>query len=224
MQKKLLISAVVALVLIGGVVWLMQRHQVAISQPVQVDQIYKIDAKLDKQPVKTEVLPTFEEAIAPNQKSQTRLPQGQLYTSEKNKFSVMLPPDTKVSESDEAGYTFTFFTLKGSLHEIIVASYDGDVNEGNLNAMIASGKIGYLLNGGFTSENQVQCGESGSVCFLTQLYTENGFPLVGLIESIVSKTEFQKVYSITMGTSNTEVTDKDLAIFSMVHDSFRLHR
>lgn len=219
-QKPLFLAVILtALLVIGGAFWVMQKRQIAERSVVETQ------AKPDQQSVEMmKTPPTFEEAIAPNIKSQTGLPKGRLYTSEKNKFSVMLPPDTKVSESDEVGYTLTFFALKESPHEIIVTSYDGDINANNLQVMIASGKIRNLSGGSFASENQVQCGDSSSVCFLAQLYAENGFPLVGLIENIVSKTEFQKVYSITMGTTNAEVTDKDIALFGMIRDSFRLVR
>ena len=207
----------------------MQRHQVAINQPVQTNQIFEIDTKLEKQPEKTEALPTFEEAIAPNQKSQTRLPQGQLYTSEKNKFSVMLPPDTKVSESDEVGYTITYFNLKESVQTIEIRSYDGDVNGGNLNDMIASGNIGHLLTGGFKSENRVKCSETGALCFLSKLYSqpspEYSEPrLMILVEHVISQSEFPKFYDISIGAHHPALSDKDLTLFSMIHDSFRLDR
>lgn len=204
---------------------MMQKRQVAEQSIVETH------AKPDQQSFETKVLPTFEEAIAPNQKSQTGLPQGWLYTSEKNKFSVMLPPDTKVEERVEAGnYTITYFNLKESVHKITISSYNENVHGGNLKSLIGAGtEEMYFLTGKYDPEHQIRCGEIASLCFLSQLYSQSSpeYPeprLLRVAEDIFSQTEFSKFYEISMGAYYPALSDKDLALFSMIHDSFRLDR
>ena len=229
MPKKiiLLLSLTLLLSVAAFVLWRINH----ISAPVVTRSGIVEDVKNGYFLPHTETLPTFEDIVAPDEINRIKLPSGELYTSEKNKFSVLLPPGTKVEERDEKGnYTITYFKLKDSVHVIEIRTYNENVYEGNLKSIIDAGeKEKYFLTGEFDQKHQVYCGDVSSLCFLSRAYSQPnsvnpGPNLMRLVQYVISRTDFSKFYNISMGAYHPELSYYDLAIFNMIHSSFRILR
>lgn len=228
MLKKSFSILVLTLILGAGVfVWLQVKPQsdpVVSSTPITSE---PAETPTDFHSVSGSA-PTFEEMVR-QKVNDTQFSKTELYISENNMFSVRIPIGTKVTESNEGGYVLTYFRFKDSVHAIMVSSHRGDVNESNLQEVIAIGKEGHLLTGGFKTENRVKCGDSSAICFLTMMYSQptGEYPtpqLMRLVENIISQNQFSRYYSFDMGAHYPQLTTKEIALFKQFHESFRLLR
>jgi len=220
------VALVVVLALLAGVlVWMGKRLSISQSVPAVTKEPTSESVAISQQ---TSVS-TFEQMIQ-MEVGDVQPADAELYISEKNKFSVRIPRGTKVNERDEeGGYTLTYFDFGDSVHTIVVASHQGSVNADNLQEMITEGRVGYLLTGGFNSENRVQCGDSSTICFMSRLYSQPTveFPaplLMRLVEHVISQSEFPRFYSFEIGAYHPPLNRKDISLFKQFHESFRLLR
>lgn len=229
MSKKfyLLLALTLTLAASAFALWRIDKTSAPVITQSEIVEVVKNDYFLPH----SETLPTFEDIVAPEEINRIKTPVGELYTSEKNKFRVLLPPGTKVEEREEEGnYTITYFKLKDSVHVIHIETHNENVYEGNLKSIIDAGeKEQYFLNGEFDRKHQIYCGDSSTLCFLSRSYSQStsvnpGPNLMRLTEHVISRTEFPKFYSISMGAYHPELSYQDLVLFNMIHNSFRISR
>lgn len=230
-KKHIIFIVLIAIVLIGGFFWCVQKRQTALNQSVVESSMNNTN----NESVDTVVSPSRFLENAPDIQSRidARYPIKNLDTTNwdtyqsPSGFSVKIPKGTMVEVKQEGFYTITYFKSKGSTHIVHVYSHEGNVNQKNLDEQIRLDS-NMQSTGRYDASNQFQCLER-AVCFLSPMYadkteTDPNPPLMFLFADVISKDPYPFFYQIHIGDYHPPLTQQEINLYAAILKTFQLTR